>query len=70
MLQICCTEKSGRYYKVTNYEVFRRAKETKCFLWQLKRRTQLIGHILGHDGLMETVIEGMIEGRNQREGLV
>ena len=29
-----------------------------------RRRNNLIGHILRHDGLMKTIVEGQVEGKN------
>lgn len=52
-----------------NYEVFRRAEETKSFLWQLENRAQLISHILQHNGLKKRIIEGIIEGINHKGSL-
>uniref|UniRef100_A0A8D8R613 Craniofacial development protein 2 n=1 Tax=Cacopsylla melanoneura TaxID=428564 RepID=A0A8D8R613_9HEMI len=53
--------------KITNEEVLRRIKEKRQVIINLEiRRAAWIGHILRHEGLLHTLIEGAIEGRNQR----
>ena len=53
--------------RVTNEEVIRRMKETPC-LWKTlqKRRDIWIGHIIRQEGLVKTILEGSVEGRNCR----
>ena len=61
MLKIRCTD------RVTNEEVLRRMGTTPCLLKMTKqRRHRWIGHILRHDSLLATILEGTLEGRNYR----
>ena len=60
-------EKNGKKIKwsdrVTNVEVLRRVGEEKTILSViLRRKTNLIRHILKHERLIPEVIEGMING--------
>ncbi|KAL1446687.1 hypothetical protein WDU94_006588 [Cyamophila willieti] len=53
--------------KITNEEVLRRIREKRQVLKNIQvRRATWIGHILRHEGLLHTLIETTIEGRNQR----
>ncbi|KAF2903432.1 hypothetical protein ILUMI_02758 [Ignelater luminosus] len=49
--------------QASNDEVLARKEKT---LWKYitKRRDTLIGHIVRHDGIMSTILEGEIEGKN------
>ena len=50
--------------RVSNEEVLRRVEEKRSLLKTLKRRRDiLIGHIMRHDGLMKTIIEGQVNGK-------
>ena len=50
--------------RVSNEEVFTRVEEMRSLLKALKkRRDNLIGHIMRHDGLMETIVEGIVDGK-------
>ena len=50
--------------RVSNEEVLRRVAEKKCLLKNLKRRRDnLIGHIIRHDGLIKTIVEGQVVGK-------
>ena len=50
--------------RVRNEEVLRRVGEKRSLLKTLrKRRDNLVGHILRHDGLMKTIVEGQVEGK-------
>jgi hypothetical protein len=53
--------------RVSNKEVLKRAQE-KRVLWNniVQRRDRLIGHLLRHEGLLKTVIEGTVEGKRCR----
>jgi hypothetical protein len=48
----------SKVYKVTKEEVFRSTEE-KINLWKnfVKRRDELIGHLLRHEGILKTIIE-------------
>ena len=47
--------------KITNVEVFRRAKDMACLRTVInKRRNTWIGHILRHEGLLLTILEGVV----------
>jgi hypothetical protein len=52
---------------VTNEEVFRRTGEKRS-LWKdlVKRRDELIGRLLQHEGTVKTIMEGRKEGKNDR----
>lgn len=53
--------------KITNEDVLKRMKEKRQVMNNIeKRRAAWIGHILRHEGLLHTLIEGATEGRNQR----
>ena len=53
--------------KITNVEVFRRAKDMACLRTVInKRRNTWIGHTLRHEGLLLTILEGVVEGKNAR----
>jgi hypothetical protein len=53
---------------VSNKEVLKRAQE-KRVLWSntVQRRDRLMGHLLRHEGLLKTVIEGIVEGKRCTE---
>jgi len=53
--------------RVTNDEVLTRMGAQRC-LWNMltNRRDRLVGHILRHESLTNTVLEGMVEGENCR----
>ena len=49
---------------MSNEEVLRRVEEKRSFLKTLKRRRDnLIGHIMRHDGLMKTIVKGLVDGK-------
>jgi hypothetical protein len=52
---------------ITNEEVLARMN-CKRSLWYyiVRRRVTMVGHILRHEGLMKTVLEGRVEGKNYR----
>ena len=53
--------------RVTNVKVLRRVGEKKTILSViLRRKANWIGHILRHEGLIQEVIEGMINGTTGR----
>ena len=53
--------------RVTNVEVLRRVGEKKTILSViLRRKANWIGYILRHEGLIQEVIEGMINGTTGR----
>ena len=48
----------------SNERVLRRVGEKKSLLKTLSRRREnLVGHIMRHDGLMKTIVEGQVEGK-------
>ena len=53
--------------RMTNEEVLERVSEKKS-IWKSiqKRRNELIGHILRHDGLLGLILEGLVDGKNHR----
>uniref|UniRef100_A0A2S2P7C6 Uncharacterized protein n=1 Tax=Schizaphis graminum TaxID=13262 RepID=A0A2S2P7C6_SCHGA len=53
--------------RITNEEVLEKVSERKS-MWKSiqKRRNELIGHILRHDGLLLLILEGVIDGKNHR----
>ena len=53
--------------KITNEEVLRRmGGEREIWNCIKRRRVELVGHILRHDSIVRTVIEGYIEGKRNR----
>ena len=49
-------------YKVTIEKVVNAVEELKCLYFNIKRRcNRLIGHILRHERLVGTVLEGTVE---------
>ena len=51
--------------RVSNEGVLRRVGEKRSLMKTLRRRRKyLIGHILRYDGLMKTIVEGKVEGKN------
>jgi hypothetical protein len=52
---------------ITNEEVLARMN-CKRSLWYyiVRKRVTMVGHILRHEGLMKTVLEGRVEGKNYR----
>lgn len=53
--------------KVTNEQVLRRLSEEMSLLKTLqKRRNTWIGHVMRHEGLLEIILEGLVEGKNCR----
>ncbi|KAI5738724.1 hypothetical protein M8J77_010460 [Diaphorina citri] len=53
--------------RVTNEEVLERVKERRQVMNNISaRRAKWIGHNLRHEGMLLTLIEGMVEGTNQR----
>ena len=53
--------------RVSNEEVLRRVEEKRSLLKILKRRRDnLIGHIMRHDGLMKTTVEGLEDGKRSK----
>jgi hypothetical protein len=57
--------------KVSNKEVLKREQE-KRVLWNniMQRRDRLIGHLLRHEGLLKTVIEGTVEEKRCRGSFI
>jgi len=53
--------------RVSNKEILKRAHE-KRVLWNniVQRRNLLIGHLLRHEGLLNTVTEARVEGKRYR----
>lgn len=53
--------------RITNEEVLEGVSEKKS-IWKniQKRRNELIGHILRHDGLLGLILEEIIDGKNHR----
>ena len=50
--------------RVSNEEVLRRVGEKRSLLRTLsRRRDDLVGHIMRHDGLMKKIVEGQVEGK-------
>lgn len=50
--------------RIKNEEVFRRAGEKHTVWKSIKnRKTNLSGHILRHESLIKTILEGMVEGK-------
>ena len=50
--------------RVSNEEVLRRVGEKRSLLKSLSRRwDNLVGHIMRHDGLMKTTLEGQVVGK-------
>ena len=57
--------------KLTNMEVLRLVNETPKLLPEIRRRKRRwIGHILRHDSLLQTVLEGRMEGKRPRGRMV
>ena len=53
--------------KISNEEVLKRAMARRKLWKQIQtRRDKMVGHILRHDSLLKTIIEGNIEGKNAR----
>ena len=53
--------KIKRTDRITNDEVFQRAKEERLFLKILKNRSHSwIGHIIGHNEFVVNILEGVI----------
>jgi hypothetical protein len=52
---------------VTNEEVLRKIDEEKPGLWNImrKRRDVRVGHLIRHEGLIKTILEGAVEGKNR-----
>ena len=60
-------EKMNWTDKVFNEDVLKKVNESRNLLnviWQRKRRW--IGHVLGHDGFLQEVLEGRITGKPTR----
>jgi hypothetical protein len=54
----------GNLCRITNDEVFQRAKEERLLLKILKnRRHSWIGHIIRHDEFVVNILEGAISGK-------
>ena len=51
---------------MNNEEVLRRVEEKSSLLKTRKRRDILIGHIMRHDGLMKTIIEGQVNDKRDK----
>jgi len=52
---------------VSNEEVLSLVKEQRCLVHVIKQRqANWIGHVLRHDCLLKTVLEGKIEGKRTR----
>jgi hypothetical protein len=51
--------------RVTNEEVLRKIEEEKPGLWNImrKRRDVWVGHLIRHEGLIKTILEGAVEGK-------
>jgi hypothetical protein len=51
--------------RVTNEEALRKIEE-KPGLWNImrKRRDVRVGHLIRHEGLIKTILEGAVEGKN------
>ncbi|KAG8234082.1 hypothetical protein J437_LFUL013947 [Ladona fulva] len=54
--------------RIKNDEVCKRLNEKGNALWKsiVKRRAELVGHILRHESLVKAVLEGMVEGVRYR----
>ena len=53
--------------KKTNAEVLNRVKEKKSLLAEIRRRKRRwIGHILRHENMLHTVLEGRTNGKRPR----
>ncbi|KAI5715825.1 hypothetical protein M8J77_023140 [Diaphorina citri] len=53
--------------RISNEEVLKRINEKRQLMNIIaKRRTEWIGHNLRHEGLLHTIIEGLVEGNVQR----
>lgn len=51
--------------RISNLEVLERINEGRTLMKTIqKRRSTLIGHILRHEGLLHTIIEGKLDGKN------
>ena len=51
--------------RVSYEEVLRRIGEKRSLMKTLtRRRNNLIGHILRRDGLLKTIVEGQVDGKN------
>jgi len=62
------TKKISWTDRITNEEVLERVSESKS-IWKSvlqKRRNELIGRTLRHDGLLLLILEGIIDGKNRR----
>jgi len=59
MLKISWTE------KITNEEVQKRIGEEKSILRKMQQR-QWLGHVIRHDGMLLTILEGRTMGIRQR----
>ena len=50
--------------RVSNEGVLRRVEEKRCLeKTSRRRRNNFVGHIMRHDGLMKTIVEGQVEGK-------
>ena len=50
--------------RVSNEEVLRRVEVKRSLLKTLiRRRDKSIGHVMRHDGLMKTIVEGLVDGK-------
>ena len=49
-----------------NEDVLKAVKEKRSLYFYIKRRrARLIGHTLRHEGLVGTILEGVVEGRKR-----
>jgi predicted nucleotide-binding protein (sugar kinase/HSP70/actin superfamily) len=62
----CCTimKKTNWTEEITNEGVVRSVREKDNIKNTLRRRDKLIGHILRHNRLMKTVLNGRIDGKS------
>ena len=53
--------------RITNEEILNRVQEERS-IWNIikKRRDRMIGHILRHGGLIQMIIERMVQGKRSK----
>ena len=52
--------------KKSNAEVLNLVKEKKSLLAEIRKRKRWIGHILRHENMLRTVLEGRMKGKHPR----